>query len=283
MGSKTRSTTKEGDHRPGLSAPPPVSVEEACQLHERAVALREHGQHAEAATCARHALASFERECGPDHPDVANILNNLAGICTDQGDYAEAARLAQRAVAIMEQATGSPDLELLRVQSLRTLAGVYRAQGRYAEAESLYQRALAGRKPLWVRTTSKQPPASMTWPCSTNIRPSLPRPRGCIGAPWPSLPGRLAPSTPTWPRSTTTWADWSTPADGMLVGSHGHAVPWLSVSEHLGPTTRQWPPMWLPWRPSWMRKAMTPRRKPCTGAPWPSLNASTGQITMRWR
>jgi hypothetical protein len=57
-----------------------ATVEEACQLHERAVALREQGQLAEAAMCAQHALATFEREYGPDHPDVANILNNLAGI-----------------------------------------------------------------------------------------------------------------------------------------------------------------------------------------------------------
>ena len=108
MGSKTCSSEREGEHWQGLPAPPPVSVEEACQLHERAVALREHGQHTEAATCARRALTFVEHACGPDYPDVANILNNLAGICADQGDYAEAARLAQRAVAIMEQATGSP-------------------------------------------------------------------------------------------------------------------------------------------------------------------------------
>ncbi len=108
------------------------------------MALRERGQLAEAATRAWHALTSFERECGPDHPDIANILNILAGIGADQGDYAEAARLAQRAAAIMEQTTGSPDLELLRIQSHRTMVGVYRTQRRYAEAESLNQRALAG-------------------------------------------------------------------------------------------------------------------------------------------
>jgi hypothetical protein len=99
--------------------------------------LREQGQHTEAATCARHALVYFERECGPDHPDVANILNSLAGICADQGDYPEAARLAQRSVAIMQQVTGSPDLELLRIQSLHTLACISCARGVYAEAESL--------------------------------------------------------------------------------------------------------------------------------------------------
>ena len=43
MGSNIRSTVREGDHRPGLSTPPLVSIEEACQLHERAVALREDG------------------------------------------------------------------------------------------------------------------------------------------------------------------------------------------------------------------------------------------------
>jgi hypothetical protein len=72
MGRKTRSTARGGDHRPGLSTPLSVSIEEACQLHERAVALREHGQHVDAATCARHALTSaLEREYGPDHPDVS--------------------------------------------------------------------------------------------------------------------------------------------------------------------------------------------------------------------
>jgi tetratricopeptide (TPR) repeat protein len=143
MRKKTRSMTGEGDRQPEEAIPSPVSIEDACRLHEPAVDLREQGQHAAAAACARYALAAFERECGPDHPDVANILNNLAGICEDQGNYAEAARLAQRAVAILEPVTGSPDLELLRVESLRTLAGVYRAQGRYAEAEPLSQRALA--------------------------------------------------------------------------------------------------------------------------------------------
>ena len=89
-----------------------ATVEEACQLHEHAVACGSMAT-GQAAMCAQHALVAFEREYGLHHPDVANILNNLAGICADQGDYTEAARLAQRAVAIMEQATGSPDLELL--------------------------------------------------------------------------------------------------------------------------------------------------------------------------
>ena len=50
-------------------------------------------------------------------------------------------------------------------------------------------------------------------------------------------------------------------------GRYTRGEPWarraVAVRERaLGPTTQQWLPMWLPWRPSWMRKAMTPRRYP---------------------
>ena len=144
MDSETRSAKKEGNHWPGLSAPPPVSVEEACQLHERAVALREYGQLAEATTCAQHALTSLSACAGqtiqtwPTSSTIWRAFAQTRVITPRPHDCPE------RAVAIMEQATGSPDLEMLRIQSLRTLAGVYRAQGCYAEAESLYQRALAG-------------------------------------------------------------------------------------------------------------------------------------------
>jgi hypothetical protein len=44
MGIKNRSAKKAGEHQSALSAPPSVSIQEACQLHDRAVALREQGQ-----------------------------------------------------------------------------------------------------------------------------------------------------------------------------------------------------------------------------------------------
>jgi hypothetical protein len=75
--------------------------------------------------------------------EQASRLHECAVALREQGRHAEAARLAQRSVAIMQQVTGSADLELLRIQSLRPLAGISCAQGGYAEAESLYQRALA--------------------------------------------------------------------------------------------------------------------------------------------
>src|SRR4029450_3212910 len=72
-------------------------LEAACRLEHLAVSLRAQGQYAEALASSQQALAVFEREVGPDHPDVANVLNNLAGIYQDQGEYAEAERLYRRA------------------------------------------------------------------------------------------------------------------------------------------------------------------------------------------
>jgi len=44
---------------------------------------------------------------GPEHPDVAQSLNNLAELYRAQGQYTKAAPLYQRALAIWEKALGS--------------------------------------------------------------------------------------------------------------------------------------------------------------------------------
>ena len=54
------------------------------------------------------ALAIDEAAYGPDHPDVATGLNNLALILQDLGDPAGARPLQERALAIAEAAYG-PD------------------------------------------------------------------------------------------------------------------------------------------------------------------------------
>ena len=114
-------------------------MEEASRLHDLAVSWRAQGQYAAALASSQQALALCEQEVGPDHPDVANILNTLAGTYEDQDNYAEAEQLYQRSVAIMEGLTGSREVETIRVQSLCGLAGLYRVQGRYSEAESGWQ------------------------------------------------------------------------------------------------------------------------------------------------
>ena len=98
---------------------------------------------------------------GPDHPDVAPSLNNLAGLYEAQGRYAEAEPLYKRALAINEKALGPdhPDV----AASLNNLANLYQAQGRYAEAEPLYKRALAIQEKALGPTTPSWPRASTTW------------------------------------------------------------------------------------------------------------------------
>ncbi len=49
----------------------------------------------------RRALAIDEKSLGPEHPNVAQCLNNLAYLRAERGDWAEAARLHQRAKPIM--------------------------------------------------------------------------------------------------------------------------------------------------------------------------------------
>lgn len=54
------------------------------------------------------ALAIDERLFGPDHPNTAASLNNLAGVLDKQGDFGEARSLRERSLAIYEKTLG-PD------------------------------------------------------------------------------------------------------------------------------------------------------------------------------
>ncbi len=99
------------------------------------------GRYAEARTFLEKALAIGEKALGPDHPDVATSLNNVAALYRAQGQYAKAEPLYERSLAILEKALGPehPDV----ATSLNNLAELYHTQGQYAKAEPLYQRALA--------------------------------------------------------------------------------------------------------------------------------------------
>lgn len=90
-------------------------------------------------TVAKAALKVAEQNVGPDHPNVATSLNNLAELYHTQGDYAKAEPLYKRALAILEKALGPdhPDV----ATSLENLAGLYRVTKRPAEAEKLEERA----------------------------------------------------------------------------------------------------------------------------------------------
>src|SRR5258708_15202981 len=84
------------------------------------------------------ALSISERALGPEHPDTARILNNLAELYTTHGQYAKAEPLTKRAVEIVEKRLGPdhPDLAMC----LNNLALLFQATGRLAEAEALSPR-----------------------------------------------------------------------------------------------------------------------------------------------
>ena len=75
---------------------------------------------------------------GPEHPDTATSLHNLAWSYYNQGRYAEAEPLFRRAAAIYEKALGPehPDT----ITCIRNYAELLRKLDRHAEAEKLLAR-----------------------------------------------------------------------------------------------------------------------------------------------
>ena len=54
----------------------------------------------------QRALKIREKALGPEHPDTAASLNNLAALFADMGAYDQALPLYQRALKIREKAPG---------------------------------------------------------------------------------------------------------------------------------------------------------------------------------
>eukprot|EP00752_Nemacystus_decipiens_P014746 g13130.t2 len=102
------------------------------------------GKYTEAEPLYERCQAIFEKTLGPEHPNVATMLNNRAGLLASQGKYSEAEPLYQRSQAIREKVLGPehPDV----AQSLNNRAVLLESQGRYAEAEPLYERSQAIRE-----------------------------------------------------------------------------------------------------------------------------------------
>jgi tetratricopeptide (TPR) repeat protein len=106
--------------------------------------LAEHYLFDEAERLYQRVLAICEHQFGPEHPDTAISLNNLASLYRMQGRYSEAERLYQQVISICEHQLGSEDP--LTATTLATLASFYWWHGRYSEAEPLYQRVLSIRE-----------------------------------------------------------------------------------------------------------------------------------------
>ena len=162
------------------------------------------GRHADAPPLEQRALAVTEAALGPDHPDTAVRLGNLARTYSALGRHADALPLEQRALAVTEAALGPDDPRTaLRAGQPRghlqcpgaarrraaaetagagrhrgragpgspghrallgNLAATYSELGRHAEALPLKQRALAVTEAALARITRTPRCAWATWP-----------------------------------------------------------------------------------------------------------------------
>ena len=114
------------------------------QLHKRVAELYGQAKYQEAIVVSEKLLALVENSVGPEHPDFATSLINLAELYRSQGRYAQAEPLFKRALAIFERTLGVEHLNV--ATSLTNFAVMYSTQGQYAQAEPLFKRALAIRE-----------------------------------------------------------------------------------------------------------------------------------------
>jgi len=114
---------------------------EATAFAEVGVVLTHLARLDEALTHVERALAISEAVWGPDHLEVAHVLNSLAHVLSDQGKLDEALSRHQRALAIREQTLGShhPDVAV----SLNNIGILLARLGRHQEALEHLQRSLA--------------------------------------------------------------------------------------------------------------------------------------------
>jgi len=113
-------------------------------LNQAGLYVRQRGAYQHARLLQARALAICEAHLGPDHPDTARSLQDLAMVLYDQGDLDTARALYERALAIREASLrpDHPDI----AWSLHGLALVLRAQGDLDPARILHERALAIRE-----------------------------------------------------------------------------------------------------------------------------------------
>jgi tetratricopeptide (TPR) repeat protein len=108
-------------------------------LSATALALLDAGDYAKAEPLFTRALTIWEQALGPEHPDVALGLHDLAGLYRTQEKYAKAEPLLQRVLTIRERALGPehPDIAF----TLNGYVVLLQKMGREAEAANMEVRA----------------------------------------------------------------------------------------------------------------------------------------------
>ena len=117
-----------------------TELEEAKILSRQVIRLCQLSRYSEAIPLAQKALAIEEKVLGPEHPTVANSLDNLAGMYFNLGDYRKVEPLLKKALEIREKALG-PEHPTV-ANSLDNLAGIHSNLGDYRKVEPLLKKAL---------------------------------------------------------------------------------------------------------------------------------------------
>ncbi|NIP19370.1 MAG: tetratricopeptide repeat protein, partial [Xanthomonadales bacterium] len=77
---------------------------------------------------------------GRDHPDLANVLNNMGVVQNRLGKRMQARRSYERSLAIREAVLGPDHQEVAR--TLNNLGNILVSEGELNEAEAMHARAL---------------------------------------------------------------------------------------------------------------------------------------------
>ena len=91
------------------------------------------------------ALAGMREVLGPDHPDLASLFHNLAGLAHACGQHADGEEHARHAIALREVTFGPDSPEV--AADLAVLGALLAGQGRHEEAEAIFRATLA----TWTR------------------------------------------------------------------------------------------------------------------------------------
>jgi tetratricopeptide (TPR) repeat protein len=126
--------------RRGAALPHPDPLRMAKRVHRLAVARHKLGCVEESAPALEKSIALHERTCGPESPEMAELLYEIGGIYRDQGETERAKDCLRRSLAIREKAgPDSPDA----LEVLQKLAGCYEDAGDLDGAAEQYERCLA--------------------------------------------------------------------------------------------------------------------------------------------
>ena len=124
----------------GLSESTQQELSEADRLTSNKNEHFEKGEYADGVKIVEQQLKIREKILGPEHPEVALTLNDLAVFLNKTSDYTGALSLYERSLVIYEKALGKDHPDVAR--TLNNLAGTLEMIGKSEQAKSMYERAL---------------------------------------------------------------------------------------------------------------------------------------------